>query len=134
MAANQAPQAHQVRIRELATGRVFDAWPVDAREMLNHVKGGFEAVGPEIPLGIPVAGQTSAPDPAPAPSIAAQLEAKSYKDLQLLAKRAGVASNQSREDLVTALVPLVEAKAVSLEELPKLALDPVQFPHAAPAE
>jgi hypothetical protein len=138
MTANQAPQAHQVRIRELATGRVFLAWPVDAREMLIHPKGGFEAVDDSVPLG-----DAGTPAPPPAvvtpPSIGEQLEKWALKDLQTLAARVDIdPTDKSRTELVALLsvdLPeLVSAGVVSLEQLPELKITPEQFPIAAPAE
>jgi hypothetical protein len=133
-----APHAHQVRLRELATGRVFLAWPVDAREMLTHPNGGFEVVTNDTPIGTPDPEQTHsnvspAPVASPTPTIAERLQAKSYKELQVLAKRANVnAVGKKAEEIVASLVPLVESGVVSLEEIPKLAIDPVQFPNATP--
>lgn len=121
----------RVRIRELSTGRVFDAWAVDAREMLNHPKGGFEAVPATIPLRIHT---TDAPPPSAVPltppTTIDLLGAKSYKELQALAKRAGLNAGGTKDALVASLLPLIEAGTVSLEELPVIQPDPVQFPHA----
>lgn len=33
-----APRPHMVKVKEVATGRVFAAWPVDARELTTHPK------------------------------------------------------------------------------------------------
>lgn len=131
MSPKPAPHAHQVRIREISTGRVFHAWPVDAREMLNHPKGGFEAVSADAPLGSPEVAPV-APLPPPTHTSESQLEAKSYKELQVLAKRAGINAGQNKEALVLALLAHIEAGTVSIEELPKVVADPVQFPNAIP--
>lgn len=87
--------------------------------MLNT--GGWEAVSDAL-------------DPAPAPAVPATppthitlLEAKSYKELQVLTKRAGLNAGGKKEDLIAALLPLCESGVVSLEELPKLAPDPASL-------
>lgn len=121
-----APSARQVKVRDTSTGQVFHAWPVDARELVTPGSQ-YEYATPETPLGAPNA---PAPVVAPARTIAEQLAERSYKELQTLAKRAGLNPNQKGVALVDALTPLVDAGTVSLEELPPLALPAVQFPHA----
>ena len=130
MAAKPAPHAHRVKVREIATGRVFEAWPVDAREMLRHPKD-YEYAEEDAPLGLPSAPVTPIPPP---PSLAERLDAKSYRDIQALAKKAGIDASQRKDELVEQLLPHIEAGTISLEELPPLAITPQQFPNATPAE
>lgn len=119
----KAPHTRMVRLREKSTGTVREAWPVDARDMLNT--GGWEVVPADTSLGPPAPQVPATPPTHATPT--QQLEAKSYKDLQALAKRAGLNGNQKKEDLIAALLPLVAAQVVSLEELPKVQPDPVAF-------
>lgn len=134
MAANPAPQALQVKVREKATGRVFLKWPVDARELVSHPLGEYEYAPDEaITNGASAAPPVTPPkDP---PTIEQQLGEWSYKDVQVLAKRAGLKVVGTKKDaLIEALLPHVKGGTVSLEQLPKLVIDPVQFPHATVAE
>lgn len=126
-----APHAHQVRLRDKSTGHVRLAWPVDAREMLHS--GGWEVVPVSVPLGRPREAPVPESPPTP-PTHADTLGAKSYKELQVLARRAGLNAGQKKEELIAALLPLVEASVVSLEELPKVAPDPVEFHNALTVE
>lgn len=130
MASSPAPHAHMVRVRELTTGRVFEAWPVDAREMVAHTAGGYE-YAPEAPLGLPDAPVVEARPPA---TIQERLAEKSRKELQLLAKRAGLNERQKDDELIAALIPHIEGGTVSLDEIPPIALPSVQFPGATVAD
>jgi hypothetical protein len=125
----KAPPTRMVRLREIATGQVRDAWPVDARDMLHT--GGWEAVGPDTPTAPSV---PAVPATLPTHNPAEWLEAKSYKELQVLAKRAGLTAGQKKDELIAALMPLVASGVVSLEELPAMQPDPVQFPNVVTAE
>lgn len=120
-----APHAHQVRLRNISSGLVRLAWPVDAREMLKT--GGWEVVGTDAPLG-PPSNPPAPADPPATPTHRESLEARSYKDLQVLAKRAGLNAGQKKEDLIAAILPLVAARTVSLEDVPAMAPEPVAFP------
>lgn len=41
---------HQVKVKEVATGRVFAAWPVDAKELVSHPKGEHVLAGEDEEL------------------------------------------------------------------------------------
>lgn len=134
-----APDPQMVKVKELATGRVFAAWPVDARELVTHPNQEHEYAAADEDLSptnafrgnpTPVAPKSAnspiGTDPvaAPAPPIAGrgvdpqtartQLEEKGKSELQELAKRAGIDENQSKEKLVDALQPHVAAGTVAL--------------------
>lgn len=131
MVAPLAPYAHKVRLREVATGRVFEAWPVDARELLTHPAGGYEPVPSETPLQ--ASAKAPPPPPPPSPPTAAQrLAALSAKERAELAKRAGIkpSSFKTDADLVGELARLVEAGTIALDAPPPLKLPDAQFPHA----
>lgn len=121
-----APHAHQVKVRDTSTGDVFLAWPVDAREM---VRGDRYEYAPEgAPLGAPNA---PVEPPVAPPTHAEQLAAKSVKELQALAKKAGVsAKGMPKEDVIAALLPHIAAGTVSLEVLPPIAITAEAFPGA----
>jgi hypothetical protein len=136
-----APPSQQVLVKELKSGRVFPAWPVDARELVTHpnqehvyaseddaaawVRPGTGAGGamPSVPPK-----DTTAPtgvDPVPhsdlpaanavsAESAKATLEDKSKSDLQDMAKRVGVNPDQPKADLVEALRPHAQAGTLAL--------------------
>jgi hypothetical protein len=131
--ANPAPHAHRVRLREIATGRVFDAWPVDARELLTHPKQEFEAVPPDTPVQTSATAPLAAPTPPPPPPTAAQrIAALGEKERHGLAKRAGVkvSSFKTEADLIQELARLAEAGTIALDGPPPLKLPDAQFPHA----
>jgi hypothetical protein len=130
MATTPAPHAHQVKVRDTATGQVFLAWPVDARELVTHPKSQYEYAVSDTPLGSPDAPPALAVPSTPA-STTQLLEAKSYKELQALARRAHLNANQKQADLIAELTVHVDAGTISLATVPKLAIDPVQFPNAA---
>lgn len=130
-----APHAHQVKVRRVSTGEVFSAWPVDARELIRHPLGEYEYAPPE-----PV---DPAPPPAPIPGESflesrlrtrAALEAKSRKDLQALAKKAGLDHTGKTATLIDAIIPHVEGGAISLAVIPDLTLPNAQFPGATVEE
>jgi hypothetical protein len=127
-----APHACMVKVREKSTGRVFEAWPVDARELVRHPGGEYDYATEEASPATADTPSTAATPPSPPKSIAEQLGEKSYKELQTLAKRAGLNPNQKQDALITTLLPHIAGGAISLEQIPKLALDPVQFPNAQP--
>ncbi|HXH43296.1 MAG TPA: hypothetical protein VNK51_05530 [Bradyrhizobium sp.] len=136
-----APPSQMVKVKELKTGRVFAAWPVDARELVTHPNQehvyakaedemtnragqtlmgvGTPAVAPKdstAPVGVdPVPAEPAprawAPDAA---STKAQLEDKSKSDLQDLAKRSGVNPDQPKAQLVEQLQSHVTAGTVML--------------------
>jgi hypothetical protein len=134
-----APDPQMVKVKEVATGRVFAAWPVDARELVTHPNQEHEYAAAEDDLSptnafrgnpTPVAPTNSntpiGTDPVSvaAPVIAGrgvdaataeqQLGEKSKTELQELARRAGIDENQSQKDLAKALQPHVVAGTVSL--------------------
>jgi hypothetical protein len=124
-----APHAHQVQVCEVSTGRLFHVWPVDARELVTH--GDYQYATAEGTATADTPSKAAAtPPPPPVRPIAEQLGEWSYRDLQTLAKRAGVNANQKQDALIGALVPHIAAKAISVEKLPPLALPAAQFPHA----
>lgn len=145
MAAKPAPGAHRIRVREKSTGRVFEAWPVDARELVNHPAGDHELVPDDEPEATaPTATSTlkelelqadASPSVLEARAAARErLEQKSYKELQELSRRAGLSVNQKQPALIEALLPLIAAGTVSLEVVPSLQLPSPQFPNADPQE
>lgn len=134
-----APDSQMVKVKEIATGRVFAAWPVDARELVTHPGGEHEYAAADEDLSpthafsgnpkpvapksanSPIGTDPVAPPPAPiagrgvdAQTAREQLEDKSKAELQELAKRAGIDENQSKADLVDALQPHVAAGTVAL--------------------
>lgn len=135
----KAPHARMVTVRELSTGRVFETWPVDARELVATKEYEYQAEGTPLSASTATADTSIAAATPPSPAVTAvtpipdQLRERSYKELQALAKRAGLNANQKLDDLIAALVPHVEAKAITLESVPSLALPSAQFPNAAEA-
>lgn len=134
-----APPTQMVKVKETATGRVFAAWPVDARELVTHPDRGHEYASAEDEMTPAAAGASGNPDAvapestqspvgvAPQASVTpprtgavdpltatAQLSEKSTAELKDLAKRSGVEPNQSKEKLVEALQPHVSAGTVNL--------------------
>ncbi len=133
-----APGAQMVKVKEVATGRVFATWPVDARELVthpnqDHVYATAEdemsatAAGSGNPTPVPPDDSTSpvAVDPVAATTppragaidpltATAQLQELSTKELKDMAKRSGVSPDQSKEKLVEALQPHVSAGTLSL--------------------
>ena len=111
-----APHARKVKVRELSTGTVFEAWSVDAREMVGGHPDQYAYVLDDSPLGPPEA--PSAPPAPPTPSPAEILADKSYDDLVALAKKAGIKSfGVKRDDLVAALLPHVAGGTLSLDNV-----------------
>jgi hypothetical protein len=138
--ATGAPSAQMIKVKEVSTGRVFAAWPVDARELVthpdqNHVYASLEdemtpvnrgagnpiAVAPasgQEPIAVAPVASSSAPismatvDPLTA---TAALSDMSKSELQTLAKGAGVDANQSKSGLVEALQPHVTAGTIALD-------------------
>jgi hypothetical protein len=135
-----APASQMVKVKHVATGRVFAAWPVDARELVTHPAQdhvyadaddelspqGIAALFPprtgpaddtEPTLIDPVA-QIETPVAAGAQLSAsdakAALEDKSKAELQDLAVRVGEDPNRSKAELVKALEPHAEAGTLSL--------------------
>lgn len=121
----KAPPPRKYKMQHLSTGQVVESWPVDARDMIRS--GEWDRVADDTALR--ATGATPAPVSVPVtpPTHLTTLEAKSYKELQALAKRAGVTAGGKAADLIAALLPLVESGVVSLEDLPKVAPDPVEF-------
>lgn len=93
LAPEAAPPAQMVKVREIATGRVFAAWPVDARELVTHpdrgheyadakaefTKGAADVSGNPIPV-TPKSGQSPvAVDPIASPAPAAEKGKKGGK-------------------------------------------------------
>jgi hypothetical protein len=133
-----APHAHQVKVRNTSTGEVFSAWPVDARELVRLPANQYEYAPNDQPVTAP---EPEAPVEKPVGSFLesrlktrAALEAKSYKDLQALAKKAGVDPKQKGPSLIDAIIPHVEGGAVSLDVVPDLSLPNAQFPGAVVEE
>ncbi|HEY4133500.1 MAG TPA: hypothetical protein VGM50_22970 [Gemmatimonadaceae bacterium] len=128
-----APHARTVRIRVASTGQIQEVWPVDARELVKLSPDEYSYATDEAsPATADTPSREAATPPTPPKSIAERLGEKSYKELQVLAKRASLNANQKQAELIDALVPHIAGGAITLEEIPKLALDPVQFPNANP--
>lgn len=138
-----APNSQMVKVKEVATGRVFAAWPIDARELVTHPKQEHvyataeEELTPRgdggvFPNPVPVAPMDATSpvgvDPVPpitppregarAPidplTAADRLGDMSKAELQDLATKANVDPNQTKADLVEALHPHVTAGTVAL--------------------
>lgn len=142
LAPTAAPNPQMVLVREKATGRVFAAWPVDARELVTHPQQEHEYASEEHAADwAPPSQQTGLPMPAVAPTspnspigvdpvnppqvpVASRilsndqakeaLNDKSKSELQDLAVRVGVDKDQSKADLVKALEPHATAGTLNL--------------------
>ena len=121
MDTQPAPHALRVPVRYTRgplAGQIIEAWPVDAREMVAHPLGGCEYVRPEDRRTI---GATAPPvnigghAAVPGTGIEDQLDQRSVKELQAMARQAGVKTNQSKADLIAALAPHVAAGTMGLE-------------------
>ena len=115
-----APHARKVRVREGATGHVDEMWPVDARERVEHPKGDWTYVPDDTPLTDAVV--VVAPPPAPLTPLTF-LDGKSYKELQALARSAGILGNLPKADLIARLVPHIEGGTVSMDDVRGLPAD-----------
>lgn len=138
-----APPSQMVLVKEKATGRVFPAWPVDARELVTHPKqehvyasaedaekwvrpasgagGAMPAVAPEdstSPTGVDPVPHTDLPaaNAVSADAAKEQLGDMSKSELQDMAKRAGVDPEQSKAELVNALAPHAQAGTLALKQ------------------
>jgi hypothetical protein len=138
--ATGAPNAQMVKVKEVATGRVFAAWPIDARELVTHpsqdhvyataeegltpftVSSGGNPIpvapadGTAPVLTAPVASQAPISSASVDPLTAtAQLSDMSKSELQKLASTAGVDPQQSKAGLVESLQPHVSAGTIALD-------------------
>lgn len=133
-----APDAQMVKVKHVPTGRVFAAWPVDAREMVTHPDGEHvyatledelsprgaggsgnpTPVAPEdgtAPVNVaPVAPETPpvAGPPVSAEDAKASLDDLSKAELSALAERAGIDPSGTKAELQKALQPHVQAGTV----------------------
>jgi len=108
----RAPDTQRVAIREISTGQILERWSVDAREIVTMHPEQYEYVRNAVPAVAP-------PEPNPAPTLVVdideELDKLGYKDLQELARRAGVPSGVSKAALVALLKPHVEGGTLSLQ-------------------
>ena len=93
---------------------------MDARERVTHADGGWTYAADDTPLTDAVV--VVAPPPAPLTPLAF-LDGKSYKELQALARSAGILGNLPKADLVTRLVPHIEGGTVSMDGVRGLPAD-----------
>lgn len=133
-----APDPAMVKVKHVPTGKVFAAWPVDAREMVTHPDGehvyatledemsprGAGGSGNPTPVApedgtAPVAVSPVAPEqppvagpPVSAADAKASLEDLSKAELVALAERSGIDATGTKADLAKALQPHVQAGTV----------------------
>ena len=111
-----------VRLRHVTTGQIVHRWPVDARGMIAC--GEYTADTPSEAHG-PAAAVTP-PDQALG---ADDLGEKSYRELQQMAKSAGLNAGQKHEDLLAAIREHVAAGTVSTDRPAPLTLPNATLPH-----
>jgi hypothetical protein len=143
-----APSAQMVKVKEVETGRVFAAWPVDARELVTHPNQEYVYATPEDEMAAPQADSGGNPvpvppadgqapvavDPVPSPSpraiseasARAALEDQSKADLKKLAQRANIDDSGSKEELVDRLTPHAAAGTISVGGPQSIGLPPSQ--------